>query len=433
MDNVQLYDGTTTIDLNDGVTYRLVNWLPSYEGREVIRFEVLGTPAQIAAGVRAVEAVLDAVKRWVILGLGTRWWIQWTPSNLSNEVESEIVYNQRQPNKLRQGDRHSRRWELIVERNPWWMGPEVSVSTTNVNSPSPTIDTDVDNTDDASRDNWVEIDSSEVDGDMPALVGLSMTQNTSGESVEIARYGLRVNYSGAAWQKYVLENDEATTISGSQSAGATYSGGNYHSGTLSGVTDIAMWRVISAVSREFNGFWRLLVRGDFPGNVWVSARTDNATFGSATELLATTPVDGTGGPFVDLGILRLPPWPEPRVKKSYPFELVVRGDGSGSWWLDYLMLMPAQEGFRVMSYDAAYWTFAKQSVDDGFENEAGMSSGTNRMHNATMLGKRLELVPGFDQRVYFYQIGIVGGVDNDIDRQLTIRIGIRPRYRFFES
>ena len=430
MDNVTLTNGTTTITLSNRTQYSVVQWLPSYDGRESIRFEVLGSASEIASRLRDVETVLDEVQRWHVFGLGSRWWINWRPSGLSNWVESEILYDERRPNVLRQGDKHSRRWDMQFTREPAWMGAESTISLTNGNGTGSLIS--VDNTDDSSRDNWVEISGSAVLGDMPAIVEIYMSQNSSGKTLEQIRYGLRVKYTAGSWQKYVLENDEAATIVGSQTSDSAYSGGNYHSGTLSGETDIAMWRPDPAMIGEFNGLWRLIARGNFPGNVWAIGRSDNASWGVSEDLVETSPVDGTG-PFVDLGILRLPPWPDPKEDQSSRFELLVVGDGSGSWWLDYLMLMPAQEGYRVLSYDVAYWGYTDVTVDDGIRDEAGMESGTRRMLVADAVGKRLMLIPGYDQRIYFHQVGTAGGVDCDIDRQIQVTVRRRFRYRFFGS
>lgn len=430
MDDVSLTNGTTTIRLSNGTTYQLIQWLPSYDGQETLRFEALGTGAQIASEVRAVEEALDAVRRWHTLGLGSRWWIKWRPSGMTNWVDSEILYDERRPNTLRQGDKHSRRWDLQFLRQAFWMGVEGNIAITNLHGTGTLIS--VDNTDDASRDNWVEIDEAVVDGDMPAIAEFYLSQNSSGRTLEQIRYGLRVKYTAGAWQKYVLENSEATTIAGSQTSDSAYSGGNYHSGTLSGETDIAMWRPDPALVGEFSGLWRLLARGNFPGNVWVIGRSDNASWGVSEDLVETSPVDGTG-PFVDLGILRLPPWPDPKEDQSSRFELLLVGDGSGSWWLDYLMLMPVQEGYRFLSYNVGYWGYADVTIDDEIRDETGMESGTRRMLNANAVGKRLMLMPGYDQRVYFHQVGTAGGVDCDIGRQIQVTVRIRPRYRFFRS
>jgi len=185
---------------------------------------------------------------------------------------------------------------------------------------------------------------------------------------------------------------------------------------------------LSGDAKRWAGLWRFLARCSFPDKVWAAAYVDL----SYTELglLGTEPVACSSDDLTDLGLMQIPPWPEPEDDASEAFKVKLCRTGTGSWWFDYVMLIPVGEGYRKLWYEEDAAPYQEYLVDDGILDEVAQGDAT-RAGVVRAAGRRIELVPGVDQRIYFSMVGNAGSAE--IDRTVDVVIEIVPRYRFFED
>jgi hypothetical protein len=289
----------------------------------------------------------------------------------------------------------------------------------------------VNNCNDATRDNWIDINGEDVEGVIPAACRIEI-ENTYNNIRRL--YNLYIGHnvwSNPASMSSILEGENADA-GGSSVVAATCSGGYYQSVTSVGETQaLALrWELSTAMLNAFAGGWfRLLGRIiSTSTNTKLQAKV---TFPSGTPL---TPVAEAaevtlGSNYIqDLGVLQLPPWLRGETG-LYPVDLALyarREGGGGSFGLDFIQLTPL-DSYRVLSprgYGAAYGVTV---VDDGIINSLyttgwDISYKTGHyMHR----GNPIMLWPARDQRLYILGTSDVGG--SEVERTYSVRVYYRPR------
>lgn len=442
---VKLVNSETTIDFTVANGYYLTDYVPSNGNgtvTETLQMMISGTSqSDVESKIQSIEKVIRLTEQYQSNLQGLQLWLQFQPDGLSNLLRSPVVAGRVVLDKstLDYGWGLKKvRISVILEREAWWeTTTDIEVPLTNANGTNVIGGINIANCNDLSgsvpnkRCNYVQIAGADVGGNMPARFRLEIT-NTYDSSERLANIWVGHNlFSAPASFNHIIEGESA--IFGGTNVSGSYSGGyaiNFAipSGSLS---LLGIWQLSSALLANAGGRWfkiMAILSSDATSEIYVQSRVTFPSGSPLTVLMQDQEIGLRAGvKYQEIGTLQLPPWlVEASSIETLDLSLYGRKNGGGNLYIDYLILMPADQmrQFRPSGYNIQYtWKL----VDDGINKQLYVLTDENKKASYIMeLGDKLYLEPGRTQRLYFLMSGDTGGVA--INRTATVRMYYRQRY-----
>lgn len=431
---LRVTDGTTTVDLSGATAgVRGCTYFPQPgTGQESVSetAEVIGagTAAQIRAAVAALERLLGAAARRQASRLGTRIFVEYKPVASDALYRSEL-YGGRVTWSEEPGARQLGwpnpvvKYALLLERAPWWEGPEAELALTASGQPTPATGgrTLTNN----GIDNWVQAAS--VEGSLPAPVRLQVA-NASAGSVAWAEFYWGLNtFANPTSFGHLLQGENQEAGYGTDGPSGECSGGLGNTVT---VTSTGAWRnawLLPTTMTAAGGRWFRLVLRVLPGAATqLKLRVGLFDHSGLIPLWQGQEVTWDGGyDLIDLGAAPIPPGP---WASSYgPVLLKIWSEtATGSYGLlvDYLALL-GSDGWRRATTVGMLWAPGDAVVVDEIEGTAYGLSGTTRYPYLVMGGEPLLLFPGQTNRLV--QLEASGNYAGSVSHSYSVRIWYRPR------
>lgn len=399
-----------------GATYRNIT--------QTVELLFIGaSTAALQTLVRSVENLLYLARRRQQTKAGARVYIQIQLDGEASAWRSEILNG-----ALRLGEEALQQWinkkpeaQLIITRRFYWEGPEKELQLSTSSQSAATGGRTIANTDDGSRDNWVQIASSQVGGVLPTPVKLTLT-NTSGVSVGYRNFYIGVNaYADPANFAHILEGESRQVGYGTVIADATCSGGNYNSYAFTNSGEIR-WDLSSSVLQDTQGRWfRLLARFvGWPGTgIYVQPRIKEVNGNIPLWTGDEVKLGSSGTQIVDLGAVPLPPGGYQAAWAGHVLALTVRATGPATLNIDFLQLTPLDSYQQV----AQRGNFIANTGTITFDNIEGIIHAGGSAIYSPKAGPLL-LFPGITQRIIVLQDT---GSASSISQTFSVRAYIRER------
>ena len=349
-------------------------------------------------------------------------------------------------------NRVSTRWRggvltmrLLVERDAIWSGPEVQVPLTNDNDSDNLTGLKIYSGGDGAgsspnkRVNYVEIAADSVDGDLPGLTRLELT-NTYSNGTDM----LQTLWIGQSWSiedyvnfPHILEAEDAVSPVAllTDTLSATASGGYYGAVGPIGAgqnTDI-YWTLSDDQANALRGAnYKLMYVGPV-GGAWAGWDTTRfmpyISWFDGSYVLSDRYFDPTILYSIrDTGTVRLPPYLE-NLDNFGSINLYLRfynmAAGNVTPQIDYLALLPA-DGFRYVQASVGY---NKRLVDDGIEGRSYLDDGAGAdVYGIRKTGgERILLMPNRLQRLYFMMHSNNPSDFGMLDMTASVKLFYRPR------
>lgn len=431
---LRITDGTTTVDLAGATTgIRGSTYFPAPgDGLESVTesAEIIGagTAAQIRAATANIEKLLDAARRRRKSGLGTRVFLEYKPVTGDDLYRSEI-YGGRLVWSDDPGARQLRatspvvRFALVVERAPWWEGPETELALSSQGYSAATGGRAFTND---GVNNWLQ--AATVAGTLPAPVKVEIVQSVAA-TVEWREFLMGMNTFGApATFGHVLQAESQEAGYGTDSASAQASGGNLN--TVAVDTTGAwkcMW-IVPTTMTAAGGRWFRLVLRVFPAyqakNMVIRAGIFDVT--GLNQLWLGQPVTWNGSAeLIDLGAAPIPPAPHLSGYGTVSLKLwMVLDTGTYDLGIDYLALL-GTDSFRRASYMMANVAQNEALVIDDIEGAAYHLSGSTKSPYFLVKDGPLLVWPGQTNR--YVQLMNTASSTSGIARTFTGKMWYRPR------
>lgn len=427
-------DGVTTVDLQTspwlGVTY-----LPTpgaFDETEVTESAVVvleGTAAAIRSAVQALEMLLRAA--WQRQRkTGARVYVEFRPLDSDGWFRAEVLDGavtwSSNPSKRRlTGSTNTVEVAVSFTRVNGWDGAEVELQLSTSNQAAATGGRAIVNHDDGGtgHDNWVQIASSQVAGDLPGPCRVQLT-NTVGSSRTWTKLILALNTMSdpASWV-HMLEG-ESRSSGGTVSADATASNGQLVEMLLSGSSVTMLWSLSSTQMQRSRGrLFRLLARiVGTTGTITATAEIRAANGSNVLWRGEPATITGYGG-LIDLGAAPLPPGGYNASYGGVSLALTLTGTGIAE--VDFVQLTPL-DGYRMLTLLAACAN-SDIVVDDSAEGLSYVLSGSSVLPYVSAVGAALLLQPGVTQRLIVLAEGGAVFDPAPIDDAWTVRVWHRPR------
>src|SRR5574343_414825 len=272
---LRVTDGTTTVTLSGQTGIAGCTYFPataSAGGAQVSETAEIvgsGTAAQIRSAANSIQKLLDDARRRRASGLGTRVFVEYKPVDSDTLYRSEILDGRvvwsAEPAYRRLGDSTPAiRYAVILERAPWWEGPETELAISANGQSAATGGRTLTND---GVNNWVQVADTQVGGTLPAPVRLRLINNTGSEQ-GYARLHVGINALAAPTTfGHVIQGENQVSGYGSDQANGSSSGGYYarvSGGAAGGI--ICHW-VVPAAMMAAGGRWLQLLMalaGDAP-------------------------------------------------------------------------------------------------------------------------------------------------------------------------
>lgn len=438
---LKLTHGSTTLTLTDNSAYMLNQYVPGAPTQSAVGYEpvtetievtVIGaTTAATVNNVRAVERLLHLASERQRTGKGQRVWLKYTPTG-DTEWRAEVLDGRFVAGNLAaQGyGQKIMEYRLHVTRSYFWEGTRTQIPLTNANGTNDTAGLTIYNHDDSGtgHDNYVQIAAADVVGALPAPIELRM-ENTDGAARSYLNFRIANNRWSTSFAQ-IIEGESAISGYGTSTANGSASAGAYATLTGSGYLTFR-WYVPSATLEIVRGrYVRVLARfWTFPSAV----RAMQLRVYDWSGLVARSPAQsvystalGTSY-FHDCGVVQLPPTEmsdDTEAWKDVVLELKITTSGSETMAVDYIMLMPAEEGcYRHFVQEGYSIASGEEVVDGGHPTQTYSYDGANRFEIYTAQSAPLLIWPGEAQRLYFAWDGSSGA----ISWTLAVQAFYRPR------
>lgn len=396
-----------------GATYRNVT--------QTIELLFIGSStADLQSLARSIEALLQTARRRQQQSVGARVYLQVRLDGEASTWRTEILNG-----ALRFSEAALQQWiskrpeaQLIVTRRFFWEGPEKELQLSANGQSAATGGRTIDN----ASGNWLQIASSEVGGVLPCPVRLELTNANAG-SVGYRNFYIANNaFSDPANFPHILEGENRKSGSGTITADATCSDGNYNNYSFTN-TGAMNWTLTAALLRDTNGRWaRVLARffGWSGTNIYVQLQIRDST--NVSILYAGDEVklpNSYGTQIIDLGAVPLPPGGFYTLYAVQTLTLVVRATGAASVQLDFMQLTPL-DSYRQFAQRGMLITAGGTITDNNIE---GIIHAGGVPIYSPKAGP-LMVYPGVLQRIYILQDT---GSASDIAQTFTVRAYIRER------
>lgn len=439
---LQITDGATTVQLSQTspvvgcVYFPLPGDMSDLAApvTEPVTVVLSGTVDAIRTTARAIGQLLWSAKERYEAGVGPRIFIQYRPVDTDPLWRAEL-----QMGELRwSDDKKLRNLASVAEATvqvaiTWqragvWEGPRVQATLTNGNGSNNTSGLTIRLHDDgtAGHDNYVEMDSSEVGGDVPALAEIHL-KNTSGSGRNFRNFYIATN-PYAATLAHIIEGEARDAGYGSVGAAASASNGQYLQLTINTVLSVP-WTLSAATLLKTQGrTMRLLAKFltfDSAANIYVTPKIADHSgliiLAQGTEVRLTT-----GQNFIqDLGALPIPPGGFNTNYAAQKLILTFRTETAQTVNLDFSQLTPvaptgclcqvAQLGNLVLNNEEIVIDTIEETI---YHTESGAN---HPLYQAKVAP--LWLWPGKAQRIYV----LADGVDVTLDDTMAVQVFFRER------
>ena len=288
------------------------------------------------------------------------------------------------------------------------------------------------------HENWVSIKAAGVAGDLPAPIKLQMYNSKSGADASDEIYVFHNVYSTPASLDHILEGEEATGGTVTDTPDATSSGGFYAALTYTATTEtlVATWALSTTeLSYMAGGRFKILARwaADFPyTDMWLRLKLEGANSVLWTGDLSLIP---NTRQLHELDTCRLPPYLAGQAAlKGINLKLYALRNQAGAHTtkLDYLQLSPISgyNGWkRFVSVDdgVEYQEYFTHDATEGFTYRTDTSSKI--IAEFTDYGGDIMLVPNAVQKLYMLSCDESG--DAHVEQTWTVKLWYRPRRNVF--
>lgn len=432
---LRLTDGTTTIDLQTapwlGMTY--TPSAGSFNDARVSETAVgvlEGTAANIRAAVSAVETMLRAAWRRQ-QRTNARVYVEYRPLSTDGWFRSEVfegtVAWSNNPERRRlTGTTNTVELAISFTRSNFWDGAEVEVQLSTSNQSAATGGRAILNHDDSGtgHDNWVQIASTQVAGDLPGPARIQLT-NTSGSNRTYRTMAIALNALSAPSAFVHMLEGEARSSGGTVDNDASASGGQTNDLALSASTITVVWTLSAAqMARTQGRLFRLLGRiVGVSGAITVQPEIRSSSGGGVLWRGDVITLPGQYGGMTDLGAVSLPPGGYSASFGAVVLALICTG--TGLLEIDFIQLTPL-DGYRVLRLLGPCNN--NEAVEDSAaEQMAYVLSGSTVLPHVTAVGSPILLHPGLTQRIM-----VLAETGTTPDPMLitdgwTVRVWHRPR------
>jgi len=434
---IQLYDGTTTVNLNSS---GILTTRHGFTGASIDQERVeagrdkwdLGTPswqnatesmdllitganaAAIQTSVQSIERLLDKARQSALTWRGARVYLQVQHDADSAAWRSEVLAGHLEYgdllSEMAMGRAEAR---LIVTRRHYWEGARTQLQlSTEADSTPSTSERTLHLTDDATsgQRNYINIAAAQVTGVLPAPIELQLRNAEA---------------SSADWDGYHLGNfvhmDPANVdpiLLGSAGTATSW--------TADTEQEVIRWALTDAQLDDFAGqFCRVLaVISNTPSGYLRAVAM--ATLGGVRLPIYKPPaqVYVDGGGIWDLGVVPLPPGGYTQNATAIALAIYGQKTGGGTLTVDYVHLMPAGHGlYRYVEQPGFFVPNTAAFVDDGPEDRTYIRDTSSSAEYAILrpLGEPLYLMPGVQNRI---RVMIRGSTKGD---EVEAQAWYRPR------
>lgn len=432
---LRVTDGTTTVTLSGQTGIAGCTYFPataSAGGAQVSETAEIvgsGTAAQIRSAANSIEKLLDDARRRRASGLGTRVFVEYKPVDSDTLYRSEILDGRvvwsAEPAYRRLGDSTPAiRYAVILERAPWWEGPETELAISANGQSAATGGRTLTND---GVNNWVQVADTQVGGTLPAPVRLRLINNT-GSGQGYARLHVGINALAAPTTfGHVIQGESQVSGYGSDQANGSSSGGYYARFSVGAAGAIICHWVVPAAMMAAGGRWLQLLMalaGDAPTGTTVKwSIYDFAGLvllweGQEVALAAGTRLHDTGAVPIppgswgtNYGQVRLVLWAK-------------RPAGTANLDIDYIGLV-GPDGYRYV-YELGYSVLNNEYLEfDEIEGRAYVADATYTYPILVTYGSPLMIYPGRTQRVWVWEM--LSNGTTPITLTHSVRMWYRPR------
>jgi hypothetical protein len=312
------------------------------------------TTATIRAALNNVEKLLDAAKRRRATGYGVRVFVEYKPVDGDSLYRSEcyggrLVFSE-EPGARRFGDNNPAiKVALVLERAPWWEGPEVELQLSAQGQAAATGGRTLTNN---GTNNWVQVAAAQVAGTLPGAARLRL-KNTAGVGKNYREFYVGVN-AFASPSTFGGVHQATADLTGSGSvANATCSDGSYRNFSVTTSEMLLASWLLTAAQMSAGGRWCRLLARLFSYNTTKSIRIRPVIrdyYGLVT-LWEGSPIwlpTVAAMELVDLGSVPLPPGAYTTDYAQVRLGLKMQAAEATTVSLDYVQLVP-RDGYRHIS------------------------------------------------------------------------------------
>jgi hypothetical protein len=441
---LRITDGVTTKNFASGDKMQLLSYKPGVVSafdqpvEDQFTVEFLDTPSNNRALLNTINSLFAQARNYETSQSGARVYLEFDPGKTGTYWRSLIN------NGLIELEDDTIGWQLDVglrliihvTREPFWEGALTQIPLSNTSETDNISGLTVTNSYDTTAENFVDIDNADVIGDLPAPIKIELEHSKSGADAAKNIYLFHNVYSNPATFDHILEGEDATGGTVTDSGTDTTSSDDKYT-TLAWATTtealIAEWSLSSALmSAAAGGRFAVLARwrGIFPySDMWIRLKlltaNNNAMWTGELKLVNST------SELAFLDVMRLGP-ALTGLANIKAIKLRMYGyrnqSGTHSLPLDYLQLSPisGNAGMKqFVSIDDGV-AYQEKLVHDDVEKQLYRVDTSDKLipefsdYNGPIL-----LVPNIDQRIY------VNSVDKDneakVDQTWKVKLWYRPR------
>ena len=314
---------------------------------------------------------------------------------------------------------------VIWTRRAWWEdNSEDELELSNVNG-SGNGGIQVDNHDDGTHENFLDIASDQVDGVLPAPCRISMKNDTGGTQSYYNIYVGLSTYSATAFE-HIIEGEDGTGFTSTPASGSA-SGGSVGRKAMSSSWGVLYW-TLTGTQMEYAGgrYFRLLMRtdGDPPENTYI--RTSIVGMWESDTILLDYGVTADYE-IHDLGVVQIPPGLAGVTDiSSLALRIEVKNASAGDIDIDFFQLTPLDSYLHLNSSIGTGLTSNHIIVDDGIKNIAyEEDTSGDKMSRYVRYGDHVSLWPGVAQRIIFLSSESDGA--SVIATTMNVSVHYRPR------
>lgn len=376
--------------------------------------------ANLQSLARSVEALLQTARRRQQQRVGPRVYLQLQLDGEASAWRTEILNG-----ALRFAGEALQQWitkkpeaQLIITRRFFWEGTEKELQLSANGQSAATGGRTIDN----NTANWLQIASSQIGGVLPAPVRLELT-NANAVSVGYRNFYIGLNaFSDPANFPHIMEGEARKSGSGTITADASCSGGNYNNYSFTN-TGAMYWALSATLLRDTMGRRvRILARffGWSGADIYVTPQIRDSSnvailySGDEVKLPASY-----GTQIIDLGTVPLPPGGYYNLFAVQTLALAVRATGAASIQLDFMQLTPL-DSYRQFAQRGMLITAGGTITDDNMEEIT--HAGGSPIYSPK--AGPLMVYPNVTQRLLILQDT---GSASDIAHNFTARAYIRER------
>ena len=278
---------------------------------------------------------------------------------------------------------------------------------------------------------FVDIDSTEITGDMPTPVRLELINEDAGASLETLWIGAN-SISDAASFANILDFADSNT--GSDSSNAAAVSGLYRQYSITTTeAKVTGWTIEAATLTAAKSRWFKCILRSYNGTNMTDVKLRIKILYSTKVIYTGAQVEyddtyaGIARLWREIDTVQLPPFAmDGNAPTDLTLELwgVSTSGGAETVDLDCIMLLPVDGSRKIKSLKGV----AQNSIvhEDGILQNYYQEISSAIVRDMVAEGDHVYLWPGVDNRIYFVQHSVTANTA-DIDREMTVSAFYRPR------